>query len=227
MRKYMRFLLSVICICVFAAVPAFADEPISIASKHYVDSGFAQKASTAIVAAFQNRPDGFATAVQGDLAESAVQPRELASVAFSGDYNDLINKPDTNPASLYEIRSNSISGAVTGNSFYIEMDGFIFMAMKQGTANSWAVRIVNNSSETRSISTSWLQLYGGAQSINKENTALAKGAEHNPDAEVGDLGTGKQDTGITHLFDHTNDHLYRWTVTVFVGRAIMVVERLH
>lgn len=35
----------------------------------------------------------FANAAQGDLAESAVQPGDLAAVAFSGDYGDLVNPP--------------------------------------------------------------------------------------------------------------------------------------
>lgn len=35
----------------------------------------------------------FATSAQGALADSAVQPSDLATVATSGSYNDLINKP--------------------------------------------------------------------------------------------------------------------------------------
>lgn len=35
----------------------------------------------------------FATAAQGGLADSAVQPGDLATVATSGDYGDLTNKP--------------------------------------------------------------------------------------------------------------------------------------
>lgn len=35
----------------------------------------------------------FATAAQGILADSAVQPGDLATVAFTGDYDDLSNKP--------------------------------------------------------------------------------------------------------------------------------------
>lgn len=35
----------------------------------------------------------FATAAQGALADSAVQPGDLATVATTGDYGDLINKP--------------------------------------------------------------------------------------------------------------------------------------
>jgi hypothetical protein len=44
----------------------------------------------------------FATAAQGALADSAVQPGDLATVATSGDYTDLSNKP-TIPANLDDL----------------------------------------------------------------------------------------------------------------------------
>ena len=44
----------------------------------------------------------FATAAQGALADSAVQPGDLATVATSGDYDDLSNKP-TIPANLDDL----------------------------------------------------------------------------------------------------------------------------
>lgn len=40
-----------------------------------------------------SKPSDFATAAQGALAASAVQPGDLAAVATSGDYGDLLNKP--------------------------------------------------------------------------------------------------------------------------------------
>lgn len=43
-------------------------------------------------AAFTDSTD-YATAAQGALADSAIQSEDLAPVAFSGDYNALINKP--------------------------------------------------------------------------------------------------------------------------------------
>ena len=160
----------------------------------------------------------------GDKADVA----DLSPVAFSGDYNDLANKPDNSgTASIYEVRSNSISGATVGTSFSVMMDGFTFRATKQNQTNYWSVRIVNNSGETRSISTSWTQVYGGLQGVTKENLSFADGANHNPDGESGDLGYGKQDAGITYLFDHTNMHLYRWVVSVHVDKAVMAVGKLH
>ena len=189
---------------VFAAIPENTE--IDIASTSYVRGAVAS-----IVSALDEK----------------ASVADLSQVAFSGDYNDLANKPDNSHASIYEVRSNSISDAVTGNSFSVEMDGLIFSAIKQGQANYWSVRIINNSGTTRSISTSWTQIYGGLQGVTKENLNFTHGSEHNPDSENGDLGYGKQDTGITYLFDHTNMHLYRWVVTVYVNRAVMAVGKLH
>lgn len=44
----------------------------------------------------------FATAAQGTKADTAIQPADLASVATSGDYNDLSNKP-TIPADVSDL----------------------------------------------------------------------------------------------------------------------------
>lgn len=59
-------------------------------------------------AAFANTTD-FATAAQGDLANTAVQPTDLANVATTGNYNDLSNKP-TIPAAQVNSDWNAFSG---------------------------------------------------------------------------------------------------------------------
>ena len=51
----------------------------------------------------------FATAAQGTLADTAVQPGDLATVATSGSYNDLTNKP-TIPAAQVNSDWNAVSG---------------------------------------------------------------------------------------------------------------------
>jgi len=51
----------------------------------------------------------FATAAQGALAQSAVQPGDLAAVATSGSYNDLTDQPSIPPAQV-----NSDWNAITG-----------------------------------------------------------------------------------------------------------------
>lgn len=59
-------------------------------------------------AAYANTTD-FATAAQGDLANTAVQPSDLAIVATTGNYNDLTNKP-TIPAAQVNADWNASSG---------------------------------------------------------------------------------------------------------------------
>ena len=73
--------------------------------------------------------DDFATAAQGDKADTAVQPADLSTVATTGDYDDLIDKPTiptdtsdlTNNAGF--ITSSALSGYATqtwvGNQGYI------------------------------------------------------------------------------------------------------------
>jgi len=69
-----------------------------LAVKQAIDAQVPPKISGAITAlnlgtAAQSNVGDFATAAQGVLADAAVQPSDLAAVATSGDYNDLINKP--------------------------------------------------------------------------------------------------------------------------------------
>lgn len=59
-------------------------------------------------AAYANTTD-FATAAQGDLANTAVQPTDLSTVATTGNYNDLTNKP-TIPAAQVNADWNASSG---------------------------------------------------------------------------------------------------------------------
>lgn len=51
----------------------------------------------------------FATSAQGALADTAVQPSDLATVATTGSYNDLLNKP-TIPAAQVNSDWNAVSG---------------------------------------------------------------------------------------------------------------------
>lgn len=51
----------------------------------------------------------YATSAQGSLADTAVQPSDLATVATTGDYDDLLNKP-TIPAAQVNSDWNAVSG---------------------------------------------------------------------------------------------------------------------
>ena len=204
--------IALVTLCIFKApfFIAHAGE-VEIASTSYVKG-----AVEVIVGALREKTDS----------------KDLAPVAFSGDYQDLANRPEDNfHHSIYEIKSNSLSGASPGDSFSVELDGFIFRATKRPGNTHWSVRIVNNSNETRSIGTNLMHLWStglsGLQAVMRQSLTMAPGAEHNPDVEVGDIGIGTQDTVITYMFDHTNMRLYRWIVSVNLGRAVMTVGRLH
>jgi hypothetical protein len=58
---------------------------------------------------------GAATSAQGSLADSAVQPGDLATVATTGDYDDLSNKPtipgaETLPATIIDAKGDLVVG---------------------------------------------------------------------------------------------------------------------
>jgi len=191
-----------------------------IASKSYVDSIIAGLAN---VQSDWNQTD---SAANDYIKNKPV----LATIATTGSYNDLKDLPPGalgTPGALYSVQTNGLFGAATNDSFYVDMDGLRFKATKQSTTNYWAVRLVNNTPTPITIGSTWLQLYGAAQVRSAESVNMAVGAEFNPDAETGDLGYGKEDTAVVHIFDTTNRHLYRWTVTVYVANAVIVVEKLY
>ncbi|MDR2412620.1 MAG: hypothetical protein LBD50_00210 [Rickettsiales bacterium] len=149
----------------------------------------------------------------------------LATVAFSGNYKDLQNVPEFGAG--YYVLSNFIQNAASGTSFMVNMDGYVFIATKQSTTNYWSLRIRNNTGGQVVLGTRSSQLYatGGNQTTAKETT-LGNGSDMNPDTESGDIGYGKEDVFIVRMFDTTNMHLYRVTLAVYVGKAILTVERL-
>ena len=68
--------------------------PLPVASGGTGASGQAEaRTNLGIGSAGTQETEYFATAAQGTLADSAVQPEDLATVATTGDYDDLTNKP--------------------------------------------------------------------------------------------------------------------------------------
>lgn len=77
--------------------------PLPVSSGGTGASGQAEaRTNLGIASAATQATEYFATAAQGALADSAVQPGDLATVATSGDYDDLSNKP-TIPANLDDL----------------------------------------------------------------------------------------------------------------------------
>ncbi|MCL2338350.1 MAG: hypothetical protein FWC51_00125 [Proteobacteria bacterium] len=250
-RTWRRLALLVVIAPVFAAPFSLRAD---IAAKSYVDrlddnvqnnyvsiinmanmisdaiAGKADKSALAPVATsgnyndLTNKPTIPAAQIQADWTQTN---------AAAADY--IKNKPNTantgigtaSSGTIGQIISTGASNAATGEFIQLVMDNWTFKATKQSTANYWGVRLVNTTGAVATVGATWLQLYGGTQARNSESVNLATGAEFNPDAETGDVGYGKEDTAIVHIFDTTNMHLYRWTITVYVNKAVMAVEKLY
>jgi len=60
----------------------------------------------------------YATAAQGALADSASQPGDLATVAFSGDYDDLINTPAGGGGGGIEVIATAVDLTALANRHY-------------------------------------------------------------------------------------------------------------
>ena len=80
-----------------------------------------------------------ATKVQGALAESAVQPVDLAPVAFSGDYNDLASRPNVlevgDNISLLTNNVNYITEAPANGNQYARQNGTWTVVQATGTGD--------------------------------------------------------------------------------------------
>lgn len=89
------------------------------ASTAYDTAGAATTAETNAKNYADSLASNYATAAQGAKADTAVQPADLATVATTGDYDDLLNKPTiptVNNATL-TIQKNSVAaGTFTANS---------------------------------------------------------------------------------------------------------------
>lgn len=81
----------------------------------------------------------FATAAQGALADSAVQPGDLATVAFSGDYTDLSNKP---AAGVPEAPNNANTYGRKGGAWVIINSVDVYAALKTILVAGTSVGIV-------------------------------------------------------------------------------------
>ncbi|MDR2769915.1 MAG: hypothetical protein LBB08_00525 [Rickettsiales bacterium] len=96
-----KFLLLLLPVTASLAMPAAADAPV-IATKKYVDSGLAARVKNTMfdsfktsAEAFRNRAAGFATADQGNKADSAVQPAALDNYVpkSGGTITGVLNVP--------------------------------------------------------------------------------------------------------------------------------------
>ena len=96
----------------------------------------------------------FATAAQGTLADSATQPGDLATVATSGSYDDLTDKP-TVPTGLDSLTDVVITSATTGQGLQFDGTNWVNNSAGSGTVTSVAMSVPTGLSVSGSpISTS-------------------------------------------------------------------------
>jgi hypothetical protein len=200
-------------------MPVFADPPDNpiVATKSYADS---------IIAVILNHYDWAQT--NPDKKDFIQNKPEFATVAVSGSYEDLTDKPTA--AIDYEIKTNSLGGVATNGEVYVDMDGLRFLGRKMSTASDWAMRIKNNTGATVDLSTKLRGRAGGAVSARGEkNTALANGAELNPGSSSDNLGNGSggDDYANAYVIDYSNARFYEFILAVRGGRAFVTVRKLH
>lgn len=82
----------------------------------------------------------FATAAQGTLADSATQPGDLATVATSGSYDDLDDKP-TIPTGLDSLTDVVITSATTGQGLQYNGTNWVNSSAGSGTVSSVAMSV--------------------------------------------------------------------------------------
>lgn len=115
-----------------------------------------------------------------DLADSATQPGDLATVATSGDYNDLTNKPDLTALNDVVTEANLAAFPATGDGDHV------YIAEDTGYMYRW-----NGSSYTQLTDQTaiWGQVSGTLSNQTDLQTAL----------------DGKSDTGHTHTLANVTD----------------------
>lgn len=86
-----------------------------------------------------------ATAAQGALADTAVQPGDLATVAFSGDYNDLIDKPTLSSTLIFPIKADAAAATIPTSESAVMTNGSL--AVGDGLGGMY-IDVDNGSSDT-------------------------------------------------------------------------------
>ena len=105
----------------------------------------------------------FATSAQGTLADSAVQPADLATVATSGSYNDLTDKP-TIPAATSDLTNDSgfiTSSALNGyaTESWVGQQGYITGITSSDVTTALGYTPYNSSNPSGYITSSALTPY--------------------------------------------------------------------
>lgn len=99
-----------------AKISLIEDDPVAVEEGQVVPSDWNEEHNVdGLGTAAEANVEDFASAAQGALADTAVQPADLATVATSGSYNDLLDLPtlgDTLGGYAVEVTAPQISDLV-------------------------------------------------------------------------------------------------------------------
>lgn len=157
---------------------------ISLASAFVIHSD-ASVGSIAVRVSNLNE-NAYATYAQGLLADTAVQPSDLALVATSGDYNDLSNKPDLSVYDSFDQYANLAAFPATGSAdkVYVAQDtGYIYRWNGSGYSQMSAELALGETSTTA--------YRGDRGKIAYDHSLLTSGNPHN--VTKSDVGLGNVD----------------------------------
>lgn len=91
---------------------------------------------------------GAATEAQGALADTAVQPGDLAAVATSGDYDDLVNRPTLGNAAALDVGTTAGTVAAGDDPRFEDGGGNFGGVIAQTSYNPGTVQTVSTTSTT-------------------------------------------------------------------------------
>ena len=94
----------------------------------------------------------FATSAQGVLADTAVQPSDLSNVAFSGDYDDLIDKPTLGTIASQNANNVAITGgSITGITDLAVADGGTGASTASGARTNLSAAMLGANTDITSL----------------------------------------------------------------------------
>lgn len=142
-------------------------------------------------AAAANTTD-FATASQGAKADTAVQPGSLATVATSGSYTDLTNKP-TIPATLDDLTDVNTSTATGGQ--YLQYNGTSWVPVT-GSAGGLTIDDVRLDAESQTFN------YSNGSLVSVIGAEVQTVLTYNPDGTIATVTKTSNGTSVTKTFSY-------------------------
>lgn len=117
-------------------------------------------ATNALGSAAFTANSAYATAAQGSKADTAVQPADLATVATSGDYNDLLNKPSGGGSSSFPWNTIKVTNRVTtASTTFIQLTNMVLTFTNSSSTASVEVDATLSFGGTAGSGPQWRMMY--------------------------------------------------------------------